>query len=136
VATGLNTLRGLALSPDGATLYVAEAIPHRIRAYAREASGALRRTRTFALRAVPDRLNSDSAGRLWLAAQPRLFRRALHRLDARFDAPSLALRLDPAQDSVDIVYAGQGIADARIVLPVADKLLLAARDSTAVVICE
>jgi hypothetical protein len=136
VATGLNTLRGLALSPDGATLYTAEAIPHRIRVYARDASGALRSTRNIALRAVPDRLTSDSAGRLWLAGQPRVFRRALHRLDARFDVPSLALRLDPARDSVDIVYAGQDIADARIVLPVADKLFLVARHETVVLICE
>jgi sugar lactone lactonase YvrE len=134
----LSMARGLVLSADGAHLYVAEGLAHRIRVYARNAaSGALSEERRIPLAVMPDKLDRDAEGKLWLAGQTRLFRLFLHRLNARFTAPSQVLSLDPAHGAARLAYADGGahLADARVALSSDGVLIAAARGPPALLIC-
>jgi len=71
VATDIFFPNGLVVSPDGATLYVAETFGKRISAFDIGADGSLNNRRTHAeLRGEPDGLSLDADGCLWV---PLLF---------------------------------------------------------------
>ena len=62
---------GIALSPDGRVLYVADSDAKSIRAYDLDAAGRASGERTVVtnIEGVPDGLRTDAAGMLWLAAR-------------------------------------------------------------------
>jgi sugar lactone lactonase YvrE len=71
VASGLLSPNGMSISPDGATLYVAECTGLRVSAFDIEAGGALSGQRTFAelpQGAIPDGICLDAEGAIWAAA--------------------------------------------------------------------
>ncbi len=69
VAEDLHFPNGCALTPDGATLLVAESAAGRITAFDVEADGALSERRVFAALdgVVPDGIALDAAGGLWVS---------------------------------------------------------------------
>jgi sugar lactone lactonase YvrE len=70
VAEKLKIPNGIAQSPDGRELFVAETMARRILAFAILADGSLGRQRTFADlgQRMPDGLSMDSRGRLWVGS--------------------------------------------------------------------
>jgi gluconolactonase len=77
VATGFTKPNGLAFSPDGRTLYVADSGqshdpdgPHHVRAFDVGDNGELSNDRVFAMISpgIPDGLRIDEAGRAWISA--------------------------------------------------------------------
>jgi sugar lactone lactonase YvrE len=69
VLGGLTLSNGLAWSPDGTTLYHADTVPGRVRAYPYDDTGELGTPRTLLddPDRDPDGLCVDAAGRLWIA---------------------------------------------------------------------
>jgi sugar lactone lactonase YvrE len=68
VATDLKTPNGMALTPDGSELLVAESLGNRISVFAVQADGGLGERRTYIdlEHRSPDGLSMDSRGRLWI----------------------------------------------------------------------
>ena len=95
---GLGFPAGIALSPDGARLYVGEALFKRMRIYRRDpANGALALEETVDLGTSPDNLNVDDDGVVWIAAHPKLFAYVRHGDEPRRRAPTQVLAFDPRQ---------------------------------------
>lgn len=69
VATGLDFPNGMVITPDGATLIVAESTGRRLTALSVEHGGALGERRVFAdaLDAPPDGITLDADGQVWAA---------------------------------------------------------------------
>jgi arylesterase/paraoxonase len=127
-AEGLRFANGLALSPDGATLYAAETSGKALKIYDRDgSSGTLALNRTVRLKASPDNLNVDASGAVWIGALPKPLKtpRLLH--DAGAIAPSEIIRLDP-DGSLTTIYRddGQEQSASTVAAPVRNKLLIGA----------
>jgi arylesterase/paraoxonase len=72
VAEGLGVPNGVAVSPDGHTLYVSESNENQIRRFDRDpASGALKPGGRIELDTSPHNINLDADGNLWVNAHPR-----------------------------------------------------------------
>lgn len=72
VASGIERAGGLALSNDGAHLYVAARAGRSIRTYERApVAGSLKEVSKFAIPSGPERVTVDQSDRLWIGAQPR-----------------------------------------------------------------
>jgi arylesterase/paraoxonase len=98
VASGLGLPAGLALSPDGTRLYLAEALAQSLRIYARDtASNALTLQETLPLGTAPHNLNVDADGVVWIAAHPKLLRFLAQSRGAAKPAPTQILRFDPRE---------------------------------------
>jgi sugar lactone lactonase YvrE len=70
VAEGLSFPNGMAITPDGKTLIVAETMGHRLTAFDISADGALANRRVYAQLAddvSPDGIALDAAGGVWIA---------------------------------------------------------------------
>ena len=66
-ADDLLVANGMAISPDGATLFVAESAGMRISSFTIDDDGSLRDRRTFAEIPPPDGMCLDAAGAVWVA---------------------------------------------------------------------
>jgi arylesterase/paraoxonase len=109
VAGGLVFTNGINVTPDGGTVYVAEFLGRSIRVYDRDpASGALAARDTIPLETLPDNIELDEAGLLWIGAHPKIFDLLAHGEDATKRAPSQVLRIDPRTRTVDEVFLDDG----------------------------
>lgn len=104
-ATGLMSPNGVAVSPDGRTLYVAESTGMCISAFTIDpATGALSDKRTFATLpdgAIPDGICLDSEGAVWAAAPVRVTADGV-------DAGPGVIRVGPDGRATHIVPVGAG----------------------------
>jgi len=71
VAKSLTRPRGIAISPNGRTLYVSNADDHNVRAYDVDRNGETSNERIFAskIEGAPAGLSTDEKGNVWLAAK-------------------------------------------------------------------
>ncbi|MBN2206645.1 MAG: SMP-30/gluconolactonase/LRE family protein, partial [Candidatus Aminicenantes bacterium] len=103
---------GIAMTPDGATVYVAGTTDRSIHAYKRDpASGRLTRSFRIKTGTAVDNLAVDSAGSLWAAAHPKLLRFARHAARPEALSPSQVLRIAAphAEDAaVEELYLDDG----------------------------
>lgn len=131
---------GLALSPDGAHLYVGEALAKSLRVYRRQSDGTLTLERTVALDASPDNLSVDADGLVWIATHPRLLRFLAHMRDPAERAPTQVLRFDPRRPDAGAVQVfaddGARISAGTVAAPWRDEFLVGALLDKKVLICK
>lgn len=110
VASGLTYANGIALSQDGATLYVAETVGRALRIYDRDAdTNALSLRQRGFLGTGVDNITTDAQGRLFIAAHPKLI--TLSRGHAAHEgrpSPSQVIMVDPTAQEADQVYLNMG----------------------------
>ncbi len=113
VADRLSLASGIASSPDGQKMYVAESAGGRITTFDRDiASGALKRTGQIRIPgASPHNITVDADGMLWVSAHPHAaaFMEFVRDEDDR--APTQVLKINPAAErekQVEEVYVNDG----------------------------
>jgi arylesterase/paraoxonase len=105
VIRGTTYANGINRSPDGTTVYLAQAVGQSVSVYARDpASGALTERQTLQLGTGPDNIEVDAQGHLWIASHPKLLDFAAHARDVtgKTRAPAQVLRLKPAGDTLEV----------------------------------
>jgi arylesterase/paraoxonase len=112
VANGLGSARGIALSPDGAHLYVATALGRSLVAFERNLlSGSLKQSGSLVIESGLDQINGDESGNLWVAAHPRLM--TWRGKDRSGRTPSQVFRVllsGGSPSTAELVYADPGSA--------------------------
>lgn len=94
VADGLKSASGLALSPDGSRLYVAETVGKDVRVFSRDlVSNDLSSLTSIAVPGAPDNLGTDPDGVVWIAVHPKTLDLIRHFGDASHPAPTRIMRL-------------------------------------------
>jgi hypothetical protein len=111
----LNAPSGLAVSPDGAHLYVSQELPRSLASFSRsEFTGALDHAALFDLPAAPTRLTVAPDGSLIVAAWPKPGMGAVYRVTVAAGVP----------DRAELLYAGKAPVAAAAEL--GGRLLIAA----------
>lgn len=98
-AKGLTYANGVAVSPDGAHVYVAETTDNTIRTYARDAaSGNLELLHIENVHSGVDNIDVAPDGSLFIGAHPKLFALLKHFKDPSHPSPSEVIHLIPKDD--------------------------------------
>ena len=93
-ANNLVFANGIAVSPDGNRIYVAETTARRIQTFTRDLfSGKLTQEATFDLPSGPDNIDVDEKGDLWVATHTKLFGVVAYASDPSKPSPSEIFRL-------------------------------------------
>jgi arylesterase / paraoxonase len=112
IADRVNYPNGIALSPDGAHLYVTEAYARTLLTFERNPfSGELKKVNSLSVPAVLDDIRVDRSGNLWIAGRPDEFAMARFRNDPNAKAPSEIFRvivMNGVPVSATPVYADKG----------------------------
>jgi arylesterase/paraoxonase len=94
VDSGIASAAGLAMSLDGATIYVSETSANRLRRYSRKpSSGDVQLIDTIDVGSAPDNINLAGDGSLWIAAHANTLALIRHFGDAKRLAPTQVFRL-------------------------------------------
>lgn len=113
VADRLNLASGIAVSPDGRTVYVTEWSSSRITMFDRDVnSGALKRTGEIRVHGAPHNIAVDSDGTLWVSAHPRAIAFMDLVQDSKEREPTLILKITPGaapEKQVEELYANDGV---------------------------
>lgn len=92
-AGGLKSGVGLAISPDGRIIYVAETLGKRLAQFERDpGTNELSLIGYVPTPGSPDNIQIDPAGVLWVAVHPKLLDLVRHFGDAKHPAPTLVLK--------------------------------------------
>ena len=114
VAEDLRYANGIAVSPDGARVFVATVTSFEVAVFRRDAAtGALDRTGEIELDTAPDNIEIDEAGDLWIGAHPKLLSFVSHAEDPAERSPSEVVRVHPD---------GAGFAASTVLLSAGDDL--------------
>lgn len=130
VATGLKSASGIAMSPDGSRVYVAETSGNRVSVFARNAaSGDLTFVEHVELGSAADNINVDADGSVWIAAHAKVLALGLHFGDATKLAPTQVFRFLPGAKGdarLTEVYldSGQAISAGSVGAAVNKQLLI------------
>jgi arylesterase/paraoxonase len=140
IVSDLRHAGGLARSPDGKLLYVAETLAQSIRVYEPRPNGAVLLRGTIRLGVSPGRLTVDADGVVWIAAYPKLHALRAHAEDPARRVPTQVLRFDPRLDVGEVarVYAndGQALSAGTVAARWRDKLVIGALLDQKVLICK
>lgn len=94
-AENISFANGIAMSPDGARLYIGETAASALRVYARDAAtGTLALEKMVEMGAGVDNINVDGHGALWIGAHPKPLKLPAYIRDPDGKLPSLVLRYD------------------------------------------
>ncbi|WP_425409132.1 SMP-30/gluconolactonase/LRE family protein [Hyphococcus sp.] len=135
-AGGLRFANGLALTPEGEKLYVAETAGMAVRVYDREA-GALRPAETIRIGASPDNITIDQDGNVWVGALPKPLKTPALKKNASAIAPSEVLLINK-QGGARTVYrnAGEEISASTVAARAGDRLVLGALYEQKFLLCD
>jgi arylesterase/paraoxonase len=142
VADGLDMANGIAVSPDGRTLYVAEAIGRKLTLFDRTpTTGALQRRESIPLDTTPDNLTVDETGSVWIAAHPRVRELQENLRDTKSRAASQVLKFDPSAERgkrVTEIYLNDGkdISASTVAAPFRDRLVIGSVTDHRVLVCK
>ncbi len=107
-AAGLRFANGLALSPEGNALYVAETSGLAVKVFDRDPeTGALSLSATIPAPAAPDNLGVDEDGAVWIGGLPKPLAMPLHARDPGATAPSSVMRLN-GEGLIETIYRDDG----------------------------
>ena len=136
-ASDLRFANGVALSADGAGLFVAETAGKAIRVYERDpASGALSESRRIVTPAFPDNLTVDGNGTLWAAGLPKPLTLPGHASRRERLAPSEVMRIDEAGPVTVYRDDGSELSAASVAALVGEKLLIGAIFEEKFLLCD
>lgn len=91
--SGVRVANGIQASADGRTVFVAGSLDRGVRVYDRDAtSGALTHREDVALDTVPDNVELDAEGGLWIGAHPKVLELVEYRNGRAPRAPSQVIR--------------------------------------------
>ncbi len=130
VESGLTYPNGLALTPDGAHLIVAETTGGRLLAYRRDGKDGSRLTRVAEKHAgtASDNIERAADGSFWIGAHPVPLAFPGHKKAAENRSPSQVLRVtfDGAAFTVEEIYLNDGdpLSGSSVAAPVSDHLLI------------
>ncbi len=112
VAGRLSLASGIAISPDGRTVYVSESARGRIATFERDiASGALKRTENIDVPGSPRNLTIDQDGTLWVGNHPHAMPFMDFLQDSENRAPTQILKVTPGakpDKQVEEIYVNDG----------------------------
>lgn len=136
-AEGLRYANGVAVSDDGAKLYVAETSGKSLRIYDRDASsGALRLAETIMLAASPDNLSTGPEGAVWIGGLPKPLTIPAHGADPTKLSPSIVMRLDGQEAETIYLDDGSELSGSTAALRVGDQFLVGALFENKFLICD
>ena len=130
VAEGLAYANGVALSPDGGTVYAAATVGHNILVYEREReTGNLTLRHAIDLGTGPDNIDVDEKGNLWIGCHPKLLTFVAYSKDAKKLSPSQVIRVgvqEPGKYSVEEMYldTGESLSGSSVAAAFEDALLI------------
>ncbi len=111
-ADGIVYANGIALSPDGTTLYVGATVGRKVHVYARNAgTGELTQKAFVPLATGVDNLDVDSDGSIWAGCHAKLLSFVAHSKNAGALSPSEVVRIRPLETGgydVTRVYLNDG----------------------------
>ncbi|MCU0844493.1 MAG: SMP-30/gluconolactonase/LRE family protein [Spirochaetes bacterium] len=111
-AGGIAYANGIAISPDGATLYVGATVGRKVHVYARNArTGELIEKDAVSLGTGVDNLDVDADGSIWAGCHAKLLSFVAHSKDAAALSPSEVVRIRPLEEGgydVTRVYLNGG----------------------------
>jgi len=142
VAEDLNRANGIAVTPDGRTVYVSESSGRRLQVFDRDLkTGSLKPRERVSVDSVPDNLTVAANGVVWIGSHPRALAilRALHDPGSR--APTQVLKFDPAapkSQRVHEVYVNDGteIAAGTVAAPRDDRFLIGSLTDHKLLLCK
>ncbi len=103
VADDIRYANGIAVSPDGAHVFVAMVTSFAVAVYDRDATtGALTLKDEIDVDTGPDNIEIDATGDLWIGAHPKLLTFVAYAKDADKLSPSQALRIHRADSGYDV----------------------------------
>jgi arylesterase/paraoxonase len=112
VADGIGYANGIALSPDGETLYVGATVGRKIHVYSRDVkTGELAEKESIKLGTGVDNLDVHHDGSIWTGAHSKLLSFVAHSKDPNEPSPSEVVRLMPLKNgsyAVSRVYQNDG----------------------------
>jgi arylesterase / paraoxonase len=112
MASRLGLPNGIAVSPDGRTVYVSEALRQRLRLFDRDvAAGTLKMREMVSLDSTPDNLTVDSNGDVWIGAHPRAVAFVRTLSDPTSRSPTQVLKFTPSaerDERVTEIYSNDG----------------------------
>ncbi len=97
--SGIRLANGIQASPDGRTVFVAGSLDRGVRVYDRDAAtGALTHRENVDLDTVPDNVELDAEGALWIGAHPKALELVQYRNGRAPRAPSQVVRASRTAD--------------------------------------
>jgi arylesterase/paraoxonase len=137
-AEGLAAPGGINASPDLGTIYVAETQGRRVSAFARDAAtGALRSTGAADLPSLPDNIDVEPSGTLWVAAHADAVALVRQFADTARVAPTQVFRIVPdTLTATQVFFSNGGVISAGSVAAVhGPTMLLGSITDTKVMRC-
>jgi arylesterase / paraoxonase len=140
VAKGLRLAAGIAQSPDGSHIYVAETTGRAVHTYSRNAfSGDLASVGELPVDASLDNIAIAPSGDLFVAGEPKLFDFLAFSRDASRPSPSDVFRVAVddrgVPKAVSLIYSGTNIGAASVGVPVQNRLLIGSAFASKVLSC-
>jgi arylesterase/paraoxonase len=110
IVSDLRYVGGLARSPDGKLLYVAETLAKAMRIYEPRRDGTVILRGTIPLDGLPANLTVDADGVVWIAVYPKLADLLAHAADPGRRVITRVIRFDPRLSSGEVaqIYANGG----------------------------
>ncbi|MEO1042405.1 MAG: SMP-30/gluconolactonase/LRE family protein [Pseudomonadota bacterium] len=137
VADNLNFPNGIALSPNGDTVYLAEMRAEAIRQFERDpATGKLESDGRIPLGSFPNNLSIDNEGGLLIGSVPQPFEYKAFTEALRDSAPSQVLRVDGGEARVLYQEAGRILSGATVATAVGATTLIGTGADDLFLMCE
>lgn len=105
IKSGLVSANGINQSADGKTIYISEALKQRVGVYDRNIeTGELTKVKHIGVGSVPDNIDVDLSGNLWIAGHSKIFEFVAHAEDRSSNAPSHVIKVDPNTDKLEDIF--------------------------------